>query len=173
MYKNTWRVCQTRVDKCLPKYRLSKSQRVLNTSTRLIYCAPKSCHITPLLRELHWLPVCYRIEYNILLLTFKVLYDMSPDYLRQLIFVLPPSKYDLRRNFDSGILLASPKVKAKITLGDRLYTCAAPRLWNLLPSTMRSISSLNLFKKDLKLSYLVTLLIRNFSIVNLSFIFHL
>ena len=150
VYKNTWRVCQTRVDKYLPKYQLSKSQRVLNASARLIYCASKSCHITPLLQELHWLAVCYRIECKRLLLTFKVLYDMSPDYLRQLIFVLPPSKYDLRRNFDS-----------------------APRLWNLLPSTMRSISSLNLFKTDLKLPYLVTVLIRNFSIVNLSFIFQL
>ena len=72
------------------------------------------------------------------------------------------------------ILLASPKVRTKITLGDRWYSCAAPRLWNLLPSTMQSISSLNLFKKkNLKLSYLVRLFIRNFSIVNLGFIFHL
>ena len=72
---------------------------------------------------------------------------MATDYLRQLISVLPPSKYDLRRNHDSGILLASPKVRTKITLGDRSFSGAALRLWNLLPSTMWSISSLNLFKK--------------------------
>ena len=51
---------------------------------------------------------------------------MAPDYLRQLISVLPPSKYDLRRNHDSGILLASQKVRTKITLGDRSFTCAPP-----------------------------------------------
>ena len=57
-----------RVDYCnnlpcgLPKYQLSKSQRVLNASARLINFVPKSCHITSLLRELHWLPVCYRIK---------------------------------------------------------------------------------------------------------------
>ncbi|XP_067045506.1 uncharacterized protein [Acropora muricata] len=67
----------SRLDYCnsllygLPKYQLSKLQRVMNASARLVYCAPKSCHITPLLRELHWLPVCYRIEYKIILLTFK------------------------------------------------------------------------------------------------------
>ena len=66
---------------------------------------------------------------------------MVPDYLRQLIFVLPPSKYDLRRIHESCILLASPKVGT--------FSCAALRLWNLLPSTMRSISSLNLFKNRL------------------------
>ena len=49
----------SRVDYCnsllfrSPKYELSKLQRVLNASARLIYCAPKSCHITPLLLELH------------------------------------------------------------------------------------------------------------------------
>ena len=88
-------------------------QRVLNASARLIYGVPKPGHITPLLRELHWLPVFYRIEYKILLLTFKVLHDMEPDYLRQSISVVPPSKYDLRRNHDSGILLATPKVRKK------------------------------------------------------------
>ena len=76
---------------------------------------------------------------------------MAPDYLRQLIFVLPPSKYDLRRKHDSGILSASPKVRTKITLGDKSYSCAAPRLWNLLLSTMQSISSLNLFNLFLAL----------------------
>lgn len=41
----------------------------------------KSCHITPLLRELHWLLVYYRIEDKILLLMFTVLYDLKLDYL--------------------------------------------------------------------------------------------
>ena len=49
----------------------------LNASARLIYCAPKSCHIMPLLLELHWLPVCYRFEYKILLHTFEVLQNVS------------------------------------------------------------------------------------------------
>ena len=69
----------------------------MNASARLVYFALKSCHITPLLRELHWLPVCYRIEYKIILLTFKVLHGMAPDYLRHLISVLPPSSYNQTR----------------------------------------------------------------------------
>ena len=86
---------------------------------------------------------------------------MAPDYLRQSISVLPPSKYDLRRNNDSGILLATPKASKKITLGDRSFSCTAPRLWNLLPSTMRSISSLNLFKNRLKTSLFSKAFINN------------
>ena len=115
------------------------------------HCAPKSCHITPLLRELHWLPVCYRIEYKIILLTFKVLHGIAPDYLRHLISVLPPSKYNLRRNDDCAALLTFPKIRTKKTLADRSFSCTAPRLWNLPPTTIRSISSLDIFKNRLKI----------------------
>ena len=115
------------------------------------YCAPKSCHITPLLRELHWLPVCYRTEYKIILLTFKVLHGIAPDYLRHLISVLPPSKYNLRRNDDCAALLTFPKIRTKKTLADRSFSCTAPRLWKLPPTTIRSISSLDIFKNRLKI----------------------
>ena len=127
-----------------------KLQRVMNASARLAYFAPKSCHITPLLRELHWLPV-FRIENKIILLTFKVLHGMAPDYLRHLISVLPPSRYNfLRCNDDYAALLTFPKIRTKKTLADRSFSCAAPRLWNLLPTTIRSTSSLDIFKIRLK-----------------------
>ena len=79
----------------------------MNASACLVYCAPKSCHITPLLR----LPLCYRIAYKIIRLTFKVLHGMGPDYLPHLISVLPPSRYNLRRNDDCGALLTVPKIR--------------------------------------------------------------
>ena len=110
----------------------------MNANARLVSCAPKSCQITPLLRELHWLPVCYTIEYKIILLTFKVLHGMAPYYLRHLISVLPPSRYNLRRNDDFAALLTFPKIRTKKTLADRSFSCAAPRLWNLLPTTIVS-----------------------------------
>ena len=93
---------------------------------------------------------CYRIEYKIILLTFKVLHGMTPDYLRHSISVLPPSRYNLRRNDDCAALLTFPKIRTKKTLADRSFSCAAPRLCNLLPTTIRSTSSLDIFKIRLK-----------------------
>ena len=78
----------------------------MNASACLVYCAPKSCHITPLLRL-----IVYRIEYKIILLTFKVLHGMGPEYLRHLISVLPPSRYNLRRNDDCGASLTFLKIR--------------------------------------------------------------
>ena len=54
----------------------------------------------------------------------------------------------------TGNLLATPRVRTKITLRDRSFSYAAPRLWNPLPSTMRSISRLNLFKNRLNKTFL-------------------
>ena len=43
-------------------------------------------HITPVLINLHWLPVRYIINFKILLLTFKALYGMAPSYISELIY---------------------------------------------------------------------------------------
>ena len=67
----------SRVDNCnsllygLPNYQLKKLQRVLNASARLVCNAPRFCHISPLLRGLHWLLVKARIEFKILLIMSK------------------------------------------------------------------------------------------------------
>ena len=46
----------------VPDYYMQKLQRVTNASARLIFCAPKHCHITPLLQQLHWLPTHLRYK---------------------------------------------------------------------------------------------------------------
>ena len=127
----------------------SKLQRVMNSSARLIYRAHKFCHITPLLAELHWLPVRSRIHYKILLITFKVLHGLSPKYLSDLISIQQPLSYNLRRN-DNGRLLERPSAKTKKTMGDRAFQVAAPFLWNKLPRSARDTTNLESFKTLIK-----------------------
>ena len=45
----------------LPKYQITKLQRIQNMAARLVFKLPKFTHVTPLMVELHWLPVSYRI----------------------------------------------------------------------------------------------------------------
>ena len=118
-------------------------------SARMMFCAPKHCHIMPLHLQLHWLPIRLRIEFKILLFTFKVLQGSAPKYLIDLISVLPPSRYNLRRN-NKGILLSTPKRFTKVTMGDRSFQEAAPRLWNSLPISIRSACTKSDFKQKLK-----------------------
>ena len=41
----------------VPDIHLNKRQRVQNTMARLVCTVPRFCHIAPVLRSLHWLPV--------------------------------------------------------------------------------------------------------------------
>ena len=128
---------------------MNKLQRVQNACARLIFREQKFCRVTPLIYELHWLPNKCRIEFKILLLTFKILNFLVPTYLSSFIFLRLPSKYNLRNSSDN-LLPSYPRFKSKATLGDRSFTCAAPKLWNALPFDVRSDSTVSIFKGKLK-----------------------
>ena len=145
----------SRLDYCIsllygvPDCQIMKLQRVMNVSARLIYCAPKFCRITPILMELHWLPVRARIEFKILLITFKVIKGLAPKYLSDLIAILPSSNYDLRRN-SNGIHLLRSTLRTKKTMGDCAFEIAAPILWNSLPLSVRQAGTFDNFKRSVK-----------------------
>ena len=83
----------------LPKYHVSKLQRVQNAAARLIKNTGKYDHITPALYNLHWLPVFHRIYFEILIITFKAMYNMSPSYKSKLVSIKSCSVYSLRSNY--------------------------------------------------------------------------
>ena len=63
------------------KMQLKKLQYVQNTAARIVTQTRTFDHITPVLFDLHWLPVSYRIVFKVLLLVFKSLNNLSPSYL--------------------------------------------------------------------------------------------
>ena len=127
---------------------IAKLQRVQNVAARLILGIGKFSHITPELHELHWQPVSLRIDYKILLLTFKCIYGLAPTYLSDLISMKSNSLYNLRST--GKLLLDHPKGKMLSTLGARSFSAAAPKLWNGLPMELRQATSLNSFKSRLQ-----------------------
>ena len=76
----------------VPKNVIKKLQSVQNAAARLITRSRKCHHITPILLDLHWLPVSERIKFKILLLTFKALHQQSPTYIQDLITRYLPSR---------------------------------------------------------------------------------
>ena len=107
---------------------LAKIQRVLNASARLVCNAPRFCLITPIMRDLHWLHITARINFKVLLLTFKALHSLAPQYLQSLTSI-KTSSYNLRGS--NTLLLAMPSVKSKATLGDQAFPVAALSLWSV------------------------------------------
>ena len=93
--------------------------------------APKFCHVTPILKSLHWLKINERIEYKLLSLTCKTLTTAQPTYLHSLITVQPIRG----TRFSSVVALSRPPTSLKIT--NRSFRSASPHLRNQLPVSFR------------------------------------
>ena len=81
-------------------------------------------------------------------MTFKALHGLAPAYVSNIISFKGNSNYNLRLNFSN--LLARPPIRFAKTTGDRAFSVAAPFLWNSLPESLRAVSSVNIFKKQLR-----------------------
>ena len=144
----------SRIDYCnailygLPAIHVNRLQRVQNAATRLLTTTPRYSHITPVMISLHWLPVKFRIIFKVNLLTFKALHGLAAAYLSDIVSFKGDSNYNLRSNF--SYLLALLAIRSAKTTGDRAFSVAAPFLWNTLPESLRAVSSVNIFKKQLK-----------------------
>uniref|UniRef100_A0A8C6L0J4 Myosin XVI n=1 Tax=Nothobranchius furzeri TaxID=105023 RepID=A0A8C6L0J4_NOTFU len=103
-------------------------------------------HMTPVLESLHWLPVCFRINFKVLLMVFKCLNGLGPSYLSELLLQYEPSR-PLRSS--GRRLLVIPKVRTQ-THGEASFQCYGPRLWNELPEDLRAAENVHVIKSRLK-----------------------
>merc|ERR1712243_219370 len=67
-------------------------QRIQNNAARLVMKKKKADHISPLLSQLHWLPISKRINYKLDIICYKCLNNTAPDYLTNLLNIYKPSR---------------------------------------------------------------------------------
>jgi len=83
-------------------------ERLQQIQDRIVTGRQRYDHITPILKELHWLPVIKRIQFNILMMTYKALNGQAPIYLTELLH----EKANNRTLRSSGeLILVVPKYK--------------------------------------------------------------
>ena len=120
-------------------YDLNKLQRLQNTAARLIKGAKKNDHIMPILEELHWLPIRYRMQFKILLLVYKCHHGLAPQFLIEQI-KLPCPPRTLRSS--NHLVLEKPIINM-VSYGKRAFSYAGPELWNSLPGHIKNSKSVN------------------------------
>ena len=136
----------------LPKFLIDRLQNVQNSAARLVTREKKFQHITPILKQLHWLPVNKRIAYKVLLITFKALNGLAPQYVTDMLRLYLPSR-SLRSSTKNLLEIPSTNL---VKYGQRSFSYAAPKLWNELPDYIRKCKDLTTFKSSLKTFYFKT-----------------
>ena len=140
-----------RIDSCnsllfgVSDLQLTRLQKLQNMAARLITLTKRSDHITPILEELHWLPVAQRIVFKYCLLVHKITHGKAPAYLNNVVQPYIPKR--ILRSSQQALL--SP-MRARTNWGNRAFEMAAPTIWNNLPFNIRMNSTIDKFKKDLK-----------------------
>ena len=114
----------------IPRGQLARLQSLQNAAARLVSHTSKFDHITPVLKDLHWLPLEARINLKIILLTFKIIHGHAPIYLRDLLELYAPVR-DLL--FSDKLCLIKPRGNFNKTYAQRASSVCGPILWNDLP----------------------------------------
>jgi len=104
----------------LLRHLMDRLQSVINAAARSAFSARKYDHITPLLRELHWLSYLERIAYRRAVLAFRCQHSLAPSYLS--VEIHRVSDVDCRRRLRSAstAVLVVPRSKHS-TIGDRAF----------------------------------------------------
>ena len=144
---------RSRLDYCnsilnnVAKRDLAKLQRLQNCLARVALRTLRFSPSLPLLKQLHRLPVSYRINFKLSTLTYRALSTQQPPYLVSLLHlsIIPRQ---LRSSISQQLIV--PKIK--LNLGKLAFSVASPRVWNELPITLKISENIAIFRKKIKTS---------------------
>ena len=130
---------------------LQRLQSIQNAAARFITGASKYDHISPVLRDLHWLPLRQRIIFKIATLMHQCLNGLAPPYLATDCIAISsmPGRRQLRSAASGKLYI--PRTKT-MTFGPRSFKVSGPTIWNGLPARLKDSS---LSKNCLKHFYLI------------------
>jgi len=123
-------------------------QGIQNAAARLVTGTGRHENISPVLRQLRWLPVCQRVEFKLALLIHKSLLGQLPPYLADDCQLIADSG---RRTLRSSVTATFVVPRTNSAFGDRSFAVAGSRIWNSFQTSLRSVDlSTERFKRALK-----------------------
>ena len=128
---------------------IDKLQKIQNSAARIVSGVKKFDHISPILKELHWLPVEKRIQHKLLSITYACVNKIAPEYLIETVPRHIPVRH-LRSASKLRLELPSVDETNKPRSGGKSFQNAAPKLWNSLPEELQLSKNIQCFRKGLK-----------------------
>ncbi len=121
--------------------------KVQNRAAQIVARVQRTSHVTHILFKYHWLPVPHRINYKVLLLTYKSLQELAPGYIKELLEVYEPRPGMRSLTQQCRLVVPIPKTA---TYGKKTFKNVAPVLWNELDQFVKESPTLSVFKSRLK-----------------------
>jgi len=130
----------------LPDCALRKLQVLQNDAARVLTGTSRREHISPIMQQLHWLPIRQRITHKILCTVYKCLHDAAaPGYLKD---TLQPRLQSRTLRSSGSLQLHAPRTCTQY--GSRAFSVCGPILWNSLPMSIRNSQTVSAFHKNIK-----------------------
>ena len=120
---------------------IAKVQAVQNFARRIVSGSKKYDHVTPILKQLNWLPVKQHMYYRDSIVAFKFMNGLAPGYLSDQFIKRSSISTCQTRNSQ---LLNIPLFKT--ATGQRTFYYRMVSLWNALPQNIKLSQSLAHFK---------------------------
>ena len=120
---------------------IAKLQAVQNFACRIVSGSKKYDHVTPIPKQLNWLPVKQHMYYRDSIMAFKCMNGLVPGYLSDQL--IKRSSISTRKTRNSQ-LLNIPLFKT--ATGQRSFYYRMVSLWNALPQVIKLSQSLAQFK---------------------------
>ena len=116
-----------------------------NFACRILCGAKKFDHITPLLKDLRWLPIRQQLYFRFAVLAFKCMTRRAPEYLTSKL--VRSSAVSTRNTRNSQLLNIS---LFRTASGQRTFQYRASSLWNELQPALKLSPSVTEFKRLLR-----------------------
>ena len=124
---------------------IRKLQSVQNFAARIVSNTKKYDHVTPVLKNLKWLPVKTNLYFRDAVMAFKCMTGMAPEYsCNKFIFRGIVSRRVTRCSLNLNIPLFKTKT------GQRSHSYRIVNIWNNLPPQIKLSKCLNNFRRNLR-----------------------
>ena len=107
--------------------RISKLQKL---AARIILHANFNTPSAEMFKELNWLPIVKRLNYNKAVFTYKAMNNLTHQHITD---ILKPVAETHNRTLRSSVNGALAVPRSRSSLFDRSYSHTAPKLWNSIP----------------------------------------
>ena len=133
---------------CCKDNAIKPLQLILNKAIRFVFNLTKRNHITPYLKQLHILPIKFRIKFKVCLIAYRILNKTAPTYLIEKYPTFQPTTtINLRTGCgrDTKMFAIEKHASQRETIDDKIKI-----EWNKLPPEIRNQTSLTTLKTKLK-----------------------